>query len=756
MKINFLQNILNPKDLKVISLNDYFDYVRGAKFEAEIMAFRNSRSEAKDVRTKIKNKIPAVTISGVFNGHVSNGSLQEHSGFLCIDFDGCENVGKLKEQLKHDKYTHAVLVSASGEGLAAVIKIDPDHHSEAFDGAKEYYFKSYQQLIDKSCRNVSRLRFLSMDKDLFINPRSVLFKEYPKKERKQKVFHAILTHTEFDELMSRIIQGGYDLTSGEYQTYLNIGFALANEFQERGRDYFHTICQANSKYEQAQCDKQYTYCMRDTGSKKITIASFYHLCKNAGIELKDRASYQLEGIAKMAKKQHRTAESVVDIARAIGLDPIRAQEMATAVFNKNVSLEISGETSVGLCRTFVQSNYDLRYNVITGNIEDRRVMLNGSYRILTDMELNTMFLLFSESCEEKISRDFFNTFIFSEFTSFYNPFYEFFSLNENLPRSRDLISELASCIETDTPNAEKFITHWGVGLIASLYNTTSPLVLVLAGSVQNTGKTEWFRRLLPDSLKQYYAESKLDAGKDDDILMCKKIMIMDDEFGGKSKFESRRLKELTSKKTFSIRAPYGRVAKEMKRIASLCGTTNDLNLINDPTGNRRIVPINVLSVDHEKYNAIPKDALLMALYDLYRSGFKWEFNADDIRLLKDGSDQFMATNPEAELINEFFDKPTGNYDGEFMTNTAIKDWIELMSKQKVWSNVKLGMELANMGFEQKRISKNNITTRVYRVVKKNQPEFTLEQKQAELFRQTQNPPSSENSETRVSRDEFPF
>lgn len=181
-----------------------------------------------------------------------------------------------------------------------------------------------------------------------------------------------------------------------------------------------------------------------------------------------------------------------------------------------------------------------------------------------------------------------------------------------------------------------------------------------------------------------------------------------------------------------------------------------MNLINDPTGNRRIVPINVLSVDHEKYNAIPKDALLMALYDLYRSGFKWEFNADDIRLLKDGSDQFMATNPEAELINEFFDKPTGNYDGEFMTNTAIKDWIELMSKQKVWSNVKLGMELANMGFEQKRISKNNITTRVYRVVKKNQPEFTLEQKQAELFRQTQNPPSSENSETRVSRDEFPF
>jgi len=59
--------------------------------------------------------------------------------------------------------------------------------------------------------------------------------------------------------------------------------------------------------------------------------------------------------------------------------------------------------------------------------------------------------------------------------------------------------------------------------------------------------TAELRRLLPKPLANYYAESKLDGGKDDDILLTKKLIIMDDEFGGKSKFEAKRFKELTSK-----------------------------------------------------------------------------------------------------------------------------------------------------------------------------------------------------------------
>ena len=61
-------------------------------------------------------------------------------------------------------------------------------------------------------------------------------------------------------------------------------------------------------------------------------------------------------------------------------------------------------------------------------------------------------------------------------------------------------------------------------------------ILVLCGD-QGIGKTNFFRNLLPAELRSYYGESKLDAGKDDEILMCKKIILCDDEFGGKSKQE---------------------------------------------------------------------------------------------------------------------------------------------------------------------------------------------------------------------------
>ena len=67
-------------------------------------------------------------------------------------------------------------------------------------------------------------------------------------------------------------------------------------------------------------------------------------------------------------------------------------------------------------------------------------------------------------------------------------------------------------INTDTPNAELFIRKWFLCIAAALDGKPVRSVLALVGG-QNTGKTEWFRRLLPRDLQKYYAESKLDAGE---------------------------------------------------------------------------------------------------------------------------------------------------------------------------------------------------------------------------------------------------
>lgn len=685
---------------------------------ALIEAYRNTKALSKDEQAEAKQRIPAVTISGTFRDNVSNANLIQHSGLICIDFDAVEDVERLKSELAKDPYTFAALLSVSGNGLAALVKIEPEQHLAAFEGLKSYYFKNYTQLIDASCKNVSRLRFLSYDPLLYHNPEAKTFKEYPKKAAKPKVVNTVLTGNEFEELIDRICRGGYDLTEGAYSNYLSIGFALASEFGERGREYFHAVSAQNNKYDHNKADRQYNYCLRDTGQSKVGIATFYYLAKQAGVELKSQQAIKLENIAKMAKKQGRGQESVVEIARLTGLDVDKATETAAAVYSANVNLQLSGQTPVSLCQLYLSNNHQLRYNTITADIEDCTVLLNGRPKILDDMALNTMYLRFSEVTDNKISFEFFCRVIYSELTRYYNPFEEFINANQSVQRGPELIRDLAATIETSTPNVEKYLTHWGCGMVASVYGHTSPLVLVLAGEKQNTGKTEFFRRLLPKPLANYYAESKLDGGKDDDILLTKKLIIMDDEFGGKSKLEAKRFKELTSKASFSIRLPYGRTHRDLKRLAVLAGTTNDLGLILDPTGNRRILPINVLGINHTAYNAIDKTALFMAFYDLYQSGFDWHLSSEDIVQLNDNSAEFNAINFEAELINQFLYIPQNSDYSAYLSNTEIKIYLENCSNQRIFDTKKLGLELKNFGFEQKLLRVNGRTMRAYKVAKR--------------------------------------
>lgn len=380
---------------------------------------------------------------------------------------------------------------------------------------------------------------------------------------------------------------------------------------------------------------------------------------------------------------------------------------------------ITPGTNAYYCYNYLKDNYNLKINIITGNIEDKNVTIDGAYRVIGDRELNTMYIhLASRYPKSPPSKDFLHSFIQSEFVEMYNPFIDFFYENKYVERSEQLITDIASTIETDTPNAEKYIKHWGCGMVASIFGSQSPLTLVLAGEAINMGKTEWFRRFLPKELQQYYDESSLDGGKDDDILMCKKLIIMDDEFGGKSKKDHKHFKGLTSRNKKDIRVPYGRSTISMKRLCSLCGTSNDLELLSDPFGNRRILPINVLSIDHDAYNLIDKAALMMAFYDLYKTGFHWKFVASDIAQLDEGSNQFHDVCFEAELIDAHFEIPNNDFEGEYLTATDIKCWLEIKSNQKMLSLKKLGQELRNFGFARKSKKISRISAKVYLVKKK--------------------------------------
>jgi predicted P-loop ATPase len=178
---------------------------------------------------------------------------------------------------------------------------------------------------------------------------------------------------------------------------------------------------------------------------------------------------------------------------------------------------------------------------------------------------------------------------------------------------------------------------------------------------------------------------------------------------------NQRLKELTSKQAFSLREPYGRNNVDLQRLAVLCGTTNDKQILNDPTGNRRIIPLHVHSIDNAKYNAIDKTDLIMEAYHLYKAGFRWQLNREDISTLAQFTGQFESYPSEYELILKYFE-PGDLY----LTATEIKIELERHSQQKLSLDM-IGKQLARLGFKQKSIKENFKPRKVWCVERTTNP-----------------------------------
>lgn len=326
----------------------------------------------------------------------------------------------------------------------------------------------------------------------------------------------------------------------------------------------------------------------------------------------------------------------------------------------------------------LHSKYSLRRNVITRHVE-----LNG--RQIEDRDVNT---IWKEAAKviPKVTKGAVQDIIFSNFTPDYNPFDDFFEQHQHIQPS-GVIERYFRCLASDTGLEEGeaffpdypvyFGTRWLVGLISSIHGHHSPLMLVLTGP-QGNGKTEFFRRLFPTELKPYFAESKMDAGKDDDILMCKKAIIFDDEMSGKSKKEEAKMKSILSREDVTVREPYGRASVTLRRICTFCGTTNNKEVLRDPTGNRRIIPINVLSIDFDKIDQVDRVELIMEAYWLWKGGFKWELSGEDIKLLNDNTGSFENYSTEYEMLASHFSYIPDEYhpSGVYMTYSEMQAYME--------------------------------------------------------------------------------
>lgn len=124
----------------------------------------------KNERNELKKQLPAICFSGTFKKRTDN-SIVEHSGLICLDFDGYDKQKTLlqdKENLSKSKYVYSVFISPSGNGLKVLVKIpkDPENHTNYFNSLDKHFNSQY---FDKTSKNISRVCYESYDPLIYVN-----------------------------------------------------------------------------------------------------------------------------------------------------------------------------------------------------------------------------------------------------------------------------------------------------------------------------------------------------------------------------------------------------------------------------------------------------------------------------------------------------------------------------------------------------------------------------------------------------------
>ncbi len=279
--VSFFPNV-SGKKIKDVSIREVFNIIRTGVIRSHIEAIRGETDKKK--REVLKRNTPSITLSGVFKEKHSISDFIEHSGLLQVDFDNVTNPQEVKAILVHDPYTFSCFISPSGAGVKAIVKISRDRqqHERIFEGLSMYYCEIYKLEMDKKCKDVSRLCFLSYDPEIFVNEQSLIFNRVNETvDLSKDIDHSRKLIQDVEKVTCFIEASKMDITPN-YDNWLKLGFALADGLGINGLPIFQRLSRFYPGYNPAECEKQFHQCLKGNRNG-ITIKSFFQVAKDYGI-----------------------------------------------------------------------------------------------------------------------------------------------------------------------------------------------------------------------------------------------------------------------------------------------------------------------------------------------------------------------------------------------------------------------------------------------------------------------------------------
>ena len=679
---NFNEVVQTPKIIEV--LKD----IKTGKYFNVIKYLRKSLAESKmEAYERAKKSLPAFTPSASFKGGRKLEFITSYTQIVVLDIDKLskEQLTNAKALAIQNQYTFSAFISPSGNGLKIFVQVNSsqENHKEAFLKLQKYYEELLALPIDKSGKDVTRLCFVSYDTDLFLNENASIFK---------------------------VLSFGEDL--GEEKQ----NFEATNELTTIASNGFATEKFSNDYL------PLYEHCVRFTEKKESYINgnrnNFVHLLacnlNRKGVPLPAAMGYILSDYNYDAQEVTATVNSayknIVEHNKSkFPISPngeISEQSKSNKSSEEDTEEEEEKPSFIDRLETFLNYRYSFRYNVVTGKLEYKASKAT-LWKPVTDFVENSILREIMKA-KVKCNINTLRNLLRSDFCEQYDPFNDYFSILSNNEDERDYITELANTITTTKQDLwQVCFKKWFVAMVACVTNekAINQTVIVFSGK-QGVGKTTWIEKLIPKPLKDYMFSGIINPNNKDTLIHLAECMLINlDELENLNRTEIGTQKELITKTHIRMRKAYGHNNETLPRRASFAGSVNTAQFLNDTTGSRRFLCFEVQHIEYT--HNIDINLAYAQAKQLYKDGFRYWFNQEEIKEINENNEQYQIRSPEEELLLTWFEIAHRDNANAFLNTSQIAAKLADKAKLNITDGtvMKLGKALKKHGYL--RLSKKN-------------------------------------------------
>lgn len=689
MNVTYYSNFGDTKNPQIISIDEALTHFITPN--PLIDSIRLEPDKAK--RTEMKRLLPCVQFSGEFSERKTSGLIGMSNGLVQVEFDGCrdtDTTNNLKGLLIELPYVYLCGISVSGLGVFVLVKVNGVVDATTYKSG----FKLIESMLainpyirfgefDRGVSDIARLRYVSYDDRLFINHNATSLdfslseseteptqkKSRGRPKKVASVLAADTPQTHFTRQSNRLKNDA--LYKDVDANFLDTWLFFMNDM-----------------------------CWIDKLENYLTWRNFGMAMKNEKLPFED-----FDEISSFSKGYKGTDDTLA-FWNSLTF-------MATGGFTKGTLLrffsifECSKDERLPKTQLMINTlftDFDFIINEVFDELEYRdKKTIDGQYVQLTDNVLNQLVLRAHYSSKKDFSPKAVYVAITGncqELGLTYNPIKDAFDKLQTIDDENIFVS-LCEAIGVDASVCVTYFKKWFTGAVRNIYATNknslscsgNDLMLILKGK-QGVGKNRLFKHLASIVGNDYcctYTDSITD--KDFQTLQHNKFLIFLDELSSlHTRVGIESVKAMISKTEVCYRKPYGTVQKRYKVLASYIGSTNEAEFLNDHTGNRRFLVIEMTKLDTTLLPAV--EQIWGYAKHLYLAGYQSWLSQEEVARVNERNQSYATAVDWLELFDDVVDskgttltitasilssyiKQQFGYKGNITRNSIVKEFSRL-------------------------------------------------------------------------------